>query len=129
MSGTAHSVQDIPLWESVSIKRCLDARNTIQDSLSANRMRLNCKPLEALAHIAWDMFPSGKKREFWNALTTWYEGFPDWARSERYMIEAKAEGNPGQFMMAGPMLQALLEDHFQLKVHKEAREGKMYILS
>jgi uncharacterized protein (TIGR03435 family) len=62
-------------------------------------------------------------------LTTKIEGLPDWANSERYTIEAKAQGNPGQPMMNGPMMQALLEERFRLKVHAETREGKIYILS
>ncbi len=30
--------------------------------------------------------------------------------------------------MNGPMLQALLEDRFQLKIHRETREGSVYFL-
>jgi uncharacterized protein (TIGR03435 family) len=44
-----------------------------------------------------------------------------WIDSELYIIEAKAEDNPdhavpGQGMMLGPMMQALLEDRFKVKV-------------
>ena len=96
------TMRDIPKWEATSIKRCTGAPNTSPDSLSSNRMVLNCKRLEALAHLAYDMFATGKKRDIWNAQKTRYEGFPEWAKSERYMIEAKAEGSPGEFTMAGP---------------------------
>ena len=63
------------------------------------------------------------------SFTTPHEGFPGWTSSERYTIEAKAQGSPGQTMMWGPMMQALLADRFHLKVHKETREGRVYILS
>jgi len=48
--------------------------------------------------------------------------------TERYDIDAKAEGAPGQQAMRGPMLQALLEDRFQLKIHRESREVPAFVL-
>jgi len=45
------------------------------------------------------------------------------------MLNAKAEGNPSQEMMRGPMLQALLEERFKLKVHWETREVPVYALT
>src|SRR5262249_7340110 len=54
------------------------------------------------------------------------ERLPSWADSERYTIEAKSQGNPGQRIMRGPMLQALLEDRFALKIRRETREGRVY---
>jgi uncharacterized protein (TIGR03435 family) len=54
-------------------------------------------------------------------------------RSEQYDINAVAQGKtgrapPSQAMMNGPMLQALLEDRFKLKVHREARQEPAYLL-
>jgi bla regulator protein BlaR1 len=49
-------------------------------------------------------------------------GGPSWIKSERYDIEAKAEGNPSRRQIEGPMLQALLKDRFQLKLHRETKE-------
>jgi uncharacterized protein (TIGR03435 family) len=57
------------------------------------------------------------------------QGGPDWIRSELYNINAKAEGNPNEQMMQGPMLQALLEDGFKLKIHRETREVPVYVLT
>ena len=45
-------------------------------------------------------------------------GGPSWINSERYDIEARAQGNPSAQTMEGPMLQALLEDRFNLKIHR-----------
>jgi uncharacterized protein (TIGR03435 family) len=56
-------------------------------------------------------------------------GGPSWINTERYMINAKAEGTPSQPMMRGPMLQALLEDRFQLKIRREIREVPVYVLT
>jgi uncharacterized protein (TIGR03435 family) len=54
-------------------------------------------------------------------------GGPEWISTERYEIEAKAEGTPTnreQFQM----LQSLLEERFQLKVRHETREAAIYAL-
>jgi uncharacterized protein (TIGR03435 family) len=56
-------------------------------------------------------------------------GGPAWINSGRYDIDATAEGAPGQAMMSGPMMQALLEDRFQLKIHHETREIPVYALT
>src|SRR5262249_10325272 len=48
-------------------------------------------------------------------------GGPDWIDSDRYDIEARAEGNPSRDQMM-TMLQSLLEDRLKLKVHREKRE-------
>jgi uncharacterized protein (TIGR03435 family) len=54
-------------------------------------------------------------------------GGPGWLDTERFNIDAKAEGDPTrQQMMA--MLQTLLADRFQLKVHRQTREGDVYAL-
>jgi uncharacterized protein (TIGR03435 family) len=54
---------------------------------------------------------------------------PAWGNSELYTIEAKAEGSPGQDMMHGPMLQALLEGRFALKIHAEIKDEPAYALT
>jgi uncharacterized protein (TIGR03435 family) len=54
-------------------------------------------------------------------------GAPVWLTSERYDIEAKAEGNPSRDAML-PMLQTLLEDRLQLKFHHETKELPVYAL-
>ena len=55
-------------------------------------------------------------------------GGPDWVLSERYTIEAVADGPADVATMRGPMLQALLERRFQLKVHIEAEQLPGYAL-
>jgi uncharacterized protein (TIGR03435 family) len=54
-------------------------------------------------------------------------GAPAWLLSERYDVEAKAEGNPrGDAML--PLVQALLEDRLQFKFHRESKEMQVYAL-
>jgi hypothetical protein len=50
------------------------------------------------------------------------EGGPDWIDTELYTIEAKAEVVTDRALMQGPMLRAILEERFKIRVHKEARE-------
>ena len=54
-------------------------------------------------------------------------GGPEWIRSDQYEIDARATGNPGhaQLML---MLCSLLEDRFQLRIHRESREMPVYAL-
>jgi uncharacterized protein (TIGR03435 family) len=57
------------------------------------------------------------------------EGGPDWVRSENYAITAKADRPVSRDMMEGPMMRALLEDRFKLKVHRGSRNGPAYALT
>lgn len=54
-------------------------------------------------------------------------GGPGWIDSDRYEIVAKAEHKVGFGDML-PMLQALLADRFQLKMHTETKEHAAYLL-
>jgi uncharacterized protein (TIGR03435 family) len=54
-------------------------------------------------------------------------GAPAWVMSERYDVEAKADGNP-EFDAMLPMLQTLLEDRLKLKFHHESKEMSVYAL-
>ena len=56
------------------------------------------------------------------------EGGPSWARSETFTIDAKPEGTQTMEMMRGPMLQALLEARFKLKIHRGTRQVPIYAL-
>jgi uncharacterized protein (TIGR03435 family) len=54
-------------------------------------------------------------------------GGPGWIESEHFAIEAKAGGDASRDQIF-LMLQSLLEDRFQLKVHRETRELPVYAL-
>ncbi|HKA00748.1 MAG TPA: M56 family metallopeptidase [Candidatus Solibacter sp.] len=55
-------------------------------------------------------------------------GGPDWIASERYSIEAKADGNASREQIF-LMLQSLLEDRFRLNYHREERELPVWHLT
>jgi uncharacterized protein (TIGR03435 family) len=50
-----------------------------------------------------------------------------WLQSGRYEIDAKADGNTNRSQMF-LMLQSLLKDRFQLKIHRETRDMPVYAL-
>jgi uncharacterized protein (TIGR03435 family) len=54
-------------------------------------------------------------------------GGPGWVESEQFNVTAKADGNARVERMS-QMLQALLADRFQLKVHRETRQLPVYVL-
>jgi uncharacterized protein (TIGR03435 family) len=54
-------------------------------------------------------------------------GLPSWASSERYDIEARAAGTPSRDDMRS-MVQRLLAERFQLKLHHESKEFAVYDL-
>jgi bla regulator protein BlaR1 len=56
-------------------------------------------------------------------------GGPKWIYSDFYVINAKAPDRTSEKTMEGPMLQALLEDRFKLKVHRETRQVPVYALT
>ena len=60
--------------------------------------------------------------------TSQHSGGPDWIGTDRYDIVAKAEGNATDDQMK-VMVQTLLADRFQLKLHHEQKEISAYVLS
>jgi uncharacterized protein (TIGR03435 family) len=50
---------------------------------------------------------------------------PDWARSDHFDIEARAEGEPTKDQMR-LMMRSLLEDRFKLTVHHESRQVPIF---
>jgi uncharacterized protein (TIGR03435 family) len=52
---------------------------------------------------------------------------PDWTRTERFDIAAKADGHP-EYAEMRMMLQGLLAERFRVIVHKEMRELPIYAL-
>jgi uncharacterized protein (TIGR03435 family) len=96
------------------------------------RLSVPCDTVTSLIRTAYVLFPNGRLNpsraiQLHQSLVP-IEG-PAWTNSDRFEIDAKPEGTPSQEMMNGPMLQALLEDRFQLKIHRETREVTVYALT
>ena len=119
-----------PKFEVASIKACKDgAPESRGESNSAppGRLILHCQGIGGLIHVAYILFADGQAHL--PSMARKVIGVPDWARSARYDINAKAEGTPTKGMMQGPMLQALLEERFHVKVHRETKEIPVYALT
>ncbi len=102
---------------------------------SPGRLSLGCDFLVddvtflGLIRRAYLHFAEGRPHNHLEVDAVAVTGGPNWVRSQGYKIEAVAEGHPSVAMMAGPMLQRLLEDRFKLKIHKETRESPVYALT
>jgi len=92
---------------------------------SPDRLTVNCQSVESMIRMAYITFANSQPTSPRPPI----DGGPGWIRSERYRITAKAEGTPGQSVMRGPMMKALLEDRFKVKVHWETREVPVYLLT
>jgi uncharacterized protein (TIGR03435 family) len=55
-------------------------------------------------------------------------GLPGWIDSDRYTIDAKTETPQPNAMLLGPMMQALLEDRFKLRIHRATKVLPVYEL-
>jgi len=95
-------------------------------NLSVGRLDLPCVSIRSLIRAAYGMFdPDGKML----ARPIDVAGGPGWLDSDRYDLDAKAEGAASVDQTVGRMLQTFLEDRCKLKVHREARETPVYALT
>ncbi len=114
-----------PKFEMVSIKPCQAfSRRPLPDSPGA--LHSGCKTVEQLVSGAYGVFADGHANRLSSVTIT---GGPPWTRSDFYEIDGKSEGPQSFAMMNGPMLQALLESRFQLKLHRETRDIPVYTLA
>jgi uncharacterized protein (TIGR03435 family) len=56
-------------------------------------------------------------------------GGPDWVRTDRYTIEAVADGSADARTISGPMLRDLFERRFKLAAHIETEPGAGFVLT
>ena len=120
--GETVATQNIPKWEAVSVKPCtvppapaagaLRGRGTAPPPPSSSRITLNCTSIVGMVYTSYGVYEGGRYNGPVGGIVR-YDNFPAWTRSERFTIEAKAEGTPGQHMMLGPMLQTILADRFR----------------
>jgi uncharacterized protein (TIGR03435 family) len=118
-----------PKFDVVSIRLCKDfnggpGRGSGGGTPAATpgRLRMNCRSVQSLIGQAYRNDRSSPRG-------TPIEGGPAWIDADLYTIEAEAEGAPDLSTMQGEMLQALLEDRFRLKIHRETRDVPAYALT
>jgi len=131
-SRPAPAPSERPRFDVVSIKTCQasGAPGSGGDS-SPGRLSIGCGILAdtdnvGLIQVAYNRYASGKLT---SEQMLPIEGGPDWIHSERFAIDAKADGQPSIQMMQGPMMQTILEERFKLKIHRETRQGPVYELA
>jgi uncharacterized protein (TIGR03435 family) len=106
-----------PQFEVASIKRNVSGLSAGFNPQPGGRLTIENVPLRLLIQNAYDVFPFQ------------VSAGPAWIDSDRYDVDAKADGNPSIPEMIGPMLAAILEDRFKLKVHRETKQLPVYILT
>jgi len=124
------SAQDRPKFEVASIKECKPGDSHPPSTNSPGRLSLSCWPLKRLIQDAYEVFAAGKvdpQNPFFPAAPI--EGTPDWVNSASYSIDARSDSPQTPAAMRGPMMQALLEDRFQMRTHRETREVPVYIMT
>jgi uncharacterized protein (TIGR03435 family) len=129
-------------FEAVSIRPCVDdtppsganggARSSQGGfpSISPGRFTIDCGTIERLISNAYVL--NGEKLE--NNIprigdVSWWKGGPEWIRYDKFTIEASAPGATDRAILLGPMLRALLEDRFKLKLHRETEDAPMYAMT
>jgi uncharacterized protein (TIGR03435 family) len=85
---------------------------------SLGHFRLDCTPVN---NVIWTAYLYSRSPSARPIFDQDHQG-PEWIRSEKYTIEATAGDATPMQVMRGPMLQAVLEDRFKLKMHRETRE-------
>ena len=105
-----------PQFEVASIKPAApDARGMFVRMNPGGRVDITNMTLKDLIIMAWRIQP--------NQLS----GGPPWLGSARFDISAKSENTPKQGDLQ-LMLQSLMEDRFQFKIHRETKELSLYAL-
>ncbi|MDR3698806.1 MAG: TIGR03435 family protein [Candidatus Sulfopaludibacter sp.] len=118
-----------PKFEVASVKECKGADPAPPSVSSPGRLSLGCWNLMTVILQACEVFASGKLDPLNPMPSTPVEGAPAWVRSARYAIDAKADGRQSAAMMRGPMMQALLEERFHMRTHREIREVPVYVMT
>jgi uncharacterized protein (TIGR03435 family) len=118
-----------PKFEVASVKPCQgNVADTRGDGLvsSPARLHLPCSTLETLIEQAYGMYANDRFNAFAPYIPI--SGAPKWVSSDRYQVEAKAEGPQSQGRLNGSMLRALLVDRFGLKMRARTVQVPVYAL-
>ncbi len=123
--SNASSPAAIPKIASISVRRCDAFRpNTPAFQFPGNTLS-GCTTVERYIQQAYGLFAKGHMHPLSSANIA---GGPDWVATDLYDIEFHADAPQQRALMNGPMLQAVLEDKFQLSIHSETRPAPVFIL-
>jgi uncharacterized protein (TIGR03435 family) len=120
-----------PKFEVASVKPCQKGQPPSGGDPTPGRLRLACVTTANLIRLAWLVFPTGQPNAPVSpgVFQIPISGGPSWLVSDRYTIDAKAEQPVNTEMMKGPMMRALLEDRFQLRLHREKKDVDVFELT
>ena len=119
-SGPAQRSSARPRFEVVSIKRTPEVTGPGADFTTMPGGRLWARN-NAVANLIGNAYGSIPRYRIAN--------MPDWVTSERYDVDARAADPAATGPQLMLMLQTLLEERFQLRWHRETREGPVYVLT
>lgn len=123
----AHSA---PRFEVASVRACkgetTHGRKGGGRESSPDRLFLPCQTAMSLIHWAYGNFAGA---HFDPMASLPISGAPAWTITDRYQIEAKVAHAEPPATLNGEMLRALLEDRFNLRVHRETRQIPVYALT
>jgi uncharacterized protein (TIGR03435 family) len=127
-AGIAVAQAPPPKFDVTSIRRCTDpGPGRFSQTYSPGRLILRCVNVPNVMRQAYVQYANGRLNAP-SAVPVLTEGGPAWLASENFDISATAEDQASEAMMRGPMMQAMLEDRFKLKFHREVREVPTYEL-
>ncbi len=129
----AQSSAGTPKFEVASIKPCKPADGPQGRGGAVGndpgRTRIVCQTVERLIQWAYVQYANGQGRPEGDPIPDQpIEGGPSWLKSQTFTIDAKPENPQTMEIMRGPMLKALLEDRFKLKIHRGTRQVPIYAL-
>lgn len=119
----SQSAEDRPRFEVASVRPNVSGAGTGRMTAEGDRFTASCVPLITI--IRWAYRPPNRVPIFYDPSLV--VGLPGWATSDCFDIQAKAEAAVPVEQLQD-MMQGLLEDRFQLKVHREARDASIYQL-
>ena len=110
--------QTRPAFEVASVKRIHDYSPiaTMNGDISHGRLTLNNAHIKQMIAIAYEI------------QSVRIEGGPGWINTDQFQIAAKAEDPATTDKQVRVMLQSLLEERFQLRIHRETKMLPSYTL-
>lgn len=117
IAAVALAAQERPTFEVVSIRPASDQANQVNVGLriTGSEMRIAYMSLKDYIGMAYRVRP--------NQISG-----PDWLAQQRFDIAAKFPDG-GSAAQIPEMMQAVLADRFQMKMHRDSKEFPVYILS
>jgi uncharacterized protein (TIGR03435 family) len=119
----AQSATEHPRFEVTSVRVNVSRNGTGRMTAEGDRFTASCVPL--LTIVRWAFRPPNRVPIFYDPNLV--IGLPGWATGDCFDVQARAE-TAVPVEQLERMVQAMLEDRFQLKAHRETREASIYHL-